>query len=84
MGKPSGHADRDGLNAGCLRAAPRPRWRATDGPTRLNPFANLFRYDLRRGHGVVDALCGDPLAIVAGLGLLAGAALVGAWAVATR
>ena len=55
-----------------------------DGPTRLNALANLFRYDLRRGRGVVAALRGDPLAVIASLCLLGGAAVAGGWAVAGR
>lgn len=56
----------------------------TDGPTRLNALTNLFRYDLRRALGVADALRGDPLAVVALLCLMAGTAVGGGWAIATR
>lgn len=47
-------------------------------------MANLFRYDLRRGLGLVDALRGDPVAVVAGLCLLAAAAVGGGWALSSR
>ena len=56
----------------------------SDGATRLNALANLFRYDLRRGLGLVDALRADPLAVVAGLCLLAAAGVGGGWSLSSR
>ena len=56
----------------------------TAGSTRLDALTNLFRYDLRRGLGLLEALREDPLAVVAGLCLLGGAAVGGGWALPSR
>jgi len=52
--------------------------------TRLHAVLNLFRYDQRRLLGLLAALRPDPMAAVAGAGLLFGGAVGLGWALAAR